>query len=153
MIILTVILLILDIISKMIVKKYLVYNESIVIIKNLLNITYVNNTGAAWSIFDSNTLLVLVVSGIIILGLIYYIYKNKPNNKVEKMLYSFVLSGAIGNFITRIIYGYVIDFIDMKIFGYDYPIFNLADIFIVLGVFGIVIYTWRCSHDGSRSRK
>ena len=59
-----------------------------------------------------------------------------------------VLGGAIGNFIDRVIYGYVIDFFDFYIFGYDYPIFNLADSFILIGVILLVIYTWRCS-DGN----
>ena len=116
-------------------------------------ITYVRNTGAAWSIFSSRTVLVLLISSFIIIGIILYIYKNRPKNKVEKIAYSMILGGAIGNFINRIIYGYVIDFIDVKIFGYNYPIFNLADTFIVIGVILLVVYTWRCNDGNKGNRK
>ena len=79
----------------------------------------------------------------IIGGIIWYIGKHTISDKLEKIAYALVLGGAIGNFVNRIIYGYVIDFIDVKVFNYDYPIFNLADIFIVVGVILLVIYNWR----------
>ena len=59
-----------------------------------------------------------------------------------------VLGGALGNLLDRIIYGYVIDFFDFYIFSYDYPIFNMADCFIFVGVIILIIYTWRCK-DGN----
>ena len=83
----------------------------------------------------------------IIMGIILYISKNKPSNKIEKISYSLILGGAIGNFIDRIIYGYVRDFIEIDIFGWDYPIFNLADVFVVVGVILLVIATWRGRND------
>ena len=63
--------------------------------------------------------------------------------KYENKGYSFILGGAVGNLIDRIMYGYVIDFLDFKIFGYDYPIFNLADTFIVVGVFILIVSSFR----------
>ena len=74
---------------------------------------------------------------IIFIGI--YVYKNKINSKVEQFGYSVILGGAIGNFVDRIVYGYVIDFLDFNILGYDFPIFNFADTFIVIGVFLLVI--------------
>ena len=143
MIIFTLIVLLLDIISKIIIRHYFFLGESINIIDNFLSITYVRNTGAAWSIFQNNTMMVLVISFIVIGLIITYINKNKPDRFIKKIIYSFVLGGALGNFIDRVVYGYVTDFIDIKIFGYDYPIFNVADIFIVVGVIILIIVTWR----------
>ena len=121
-------------------------HDSIIVIKDFFYITYVRNTGAAWSIFADKTWMLVIISLIIISFIILYVLKNKPKNKLEKIGYSMILGGAIGNFIDRIIYGYVIDFFDFYIFGYSYPIFNLADTFIVIGVLLLVIYTWRCKN-------
>ena len=151
MLIFTLIILIVDIVSKLIVKHYLSLG-SISIINNFLNLTYVENTGAAWSIFDNNRYIVLVLSGMIIIGIIYYIFKEKPTRLISKIAYSLVLGGALGNFINRLYYGYVIDFIDVKIFGYNYPIFNMADIFIVVGVILLIYDTWRCNYGGKSTR-
>ena len=153
MIIFTLIFTIIDICSKLVVSKYLSINESIKIINNFINITHVRNTGVAWSLFNNQTILVLIVSIIVIIGIILYIRKNKPTNNVEKISYSLVLGGAIGNLIERLIYGYVTDFIDIKIFNYNYPIFNLADTFIVIGVILLIIITWRCEHDRNKSKR
>lgn len=144
---LTLVIILLDMVSKYIVSRLLIVNESVMIIKNFFNITYVRNTGAAFSIFSGSTFLVMIVSFIIIIGIIIYISKNKPSNKMEKVAYSLILGGAIGNFIDRIIYGYVRDFIEIDIFGWDYPIFNLADVFVVVGVILLVIATWRGRND------
>lgn len=144
---LTLVVILLDMVSKYIVSRLLIVNESVMVIKNFFNITYVRNTGAAFSIFSGNTFLVMIVSFIIIIGIILYISENKPSNKMEKVAYSLILGGAIGNFIDRIIYGYVRDFIEIDIFGWDYPIFNLADVFVVVGVILLVIATWRGRND------
>lgn len=151
-IILTVVFLVIDIVSKLIVSNLMNVNDSIVIIKDFFYITYVRNTGAAWSIFSGETWLLIIVSLVIIFGIIYYVYKNKPKNKFEIVGYSMILGGAIGNFIDRIVYGYVVDFFDIYVFGYDYPIFNMADSFILVGVVILIIYTWRCN-DGNKSNR
>ena len=145
---LTVVFLIIDIVSKLVVSNLMSVNDSIMVIKDFFYITYVRNTGAAWSIFAGETWLLIIVTLFIISFIVYYIYKNKPKSKLEVFGYSMILGGAIGNFIDRIIYGYVIDFFDFNIFGYDYPIFNMADSFILVGVILLIIYTWRCS-DGN----
>lgn len=143
-IIVVIISLLLDIGSKFLVSRIFILNESKTIIDNFLNITYVRNTGAAWSILDNNTWIVTVISLLIIIGIIYYVYRNRVSKKILKIGYGFILGGAIGNFIDRIVYGYVIDFIDIDIFGWNYPIFNLADMFIVVGVILVMIDAWRC---------
>lgn len=143
-IIVVIISLLLDIGSKFLVSRIFILNESKTIIDNFLNITYVRNTGAAWSILDNNTWIVTVISLLIIIGIIYYVYRNRVSKKILKIGYGLILGGAIGNFIDRIVYGYVIDFIDIDIFEWNYPIFNLADMFIVVGVILVMIDAWRC---------
>ena len=143
-IIVVIISLLLDIGSKFLVSRIFILNESKTIIDNFLDITYVRNTGAAWSILDNNTWMVTVISLLIIIGIICYVYRNRVSKKILKIGYGLILGGAIGNFIDRIVYGYVIDFIDIDIFGWNYPIFNLADMFIVVGVILVMIDTWRC---------
>lgn len=143
-IIVMIISLLLDIGSKFLVSRIFILNESKTIIDNFLNITYVRNTGAAWSILDNNTWMVTVISLLIIIGIIYYVYRNRVSKRILKIGYGLILGGAIGNFVDRIVYGYVIDFIDIDIFGWNYPIFNLADMFIVGGVILVMIDAWRC---------
>ena len=143
MIILTIVFLIIDIVSKLIVSNLMNVHDSVVIIRDFFYITYVRNTGAAWSMFAGKTWLLIIVSLVIIGFICFYIYKNKHKSKIELVGYSLVLGGAIGNFLDRVIYGYVIDFFDFYIFGYNYPIFNIADIFIVIGVMILVLCVGR----------
>lgn len=139
----TLLFLLLDIVSKYLVSEFMIFNQSIVVIDNLFKLTYVKNTGAAWSIFASNTFFIIFISLLIIIALIYYMYKSNSLKFFEKLSYSLILGGALGNFFNRIFCGYVIDFIDLNIFGWNYPIFNLADTFIVSGVVLLLIGTWR----------
>lgn len=143
MIILIIIFILFDLISKILISKCMNIGDSIIVINKFFNITYVKNTGAAWSILSNNTLLVLIISVLIISYIIYYIHKNKVNNKLEKYGYSLLLGGSISNLIDRIIHGYVIDYFDFTIFTYNYPIFNIADICIVIGVLLLVLDLWR----------
>ena len=134
-----IIFLIIDIISKLIVSRVCTLNNSVSVINNFFSITYTHNYGGAWSLFSDSTILITVISIIVIIGIIIYLSKKKINNKIESLGYAFLLGGAIGNLIDRIIYGYVIDFLDFNIFGYNFPIFNIADMGIVIGIFLIII--------------
>lgn len=129
----SVIVIFIDMLSKVLIKNFILFGEHISIIKDFLYLTYVKNTGAAFSIFEDSTLFLVIVSIIIILGIIYYIFKHDLN-KYEILGYGMVIGGAFGNLFDRVVYGYVIDFIDIYIFGYDYPVFNVADMGIVIGV-------------------
>ena len=151
MIILTILVILVDFFSKYIVSKLMTVNETINLIDNFFRITYVKNTGAAFSIFSNNTILVIIISVIVIGFLLFYIYRNKGNNKLENVSYAFILGGAISNLIDRLVYGYVIDFLDFEILSYDAPIFNLADTFIVIGVILFLINTLRSRYDGNSS--
>lgn len=143
MIIITIIFFVIDLISKIIISNSMNLFDSFVIIKKFFSITYVHNKGAAWSILSGDRFFLIMISLSIILAIIVYLKKHRPIKKIDSIAYSMILGGAIGNLSNRIFLGYVIDFLDFNIFGYDYPIFNLADTFIVIGVIILFIGTWR----------
>ena len=113
--------------------------SSIDIIPNLFRLTLAKNTGIAWSLFSNDTVIITIVTMIIIFFFIKYILDNKNGNKLYNVCYAMILGGAFGNLFDRVFLGYVIDFLDFNIFGYDYPIFNLADTFIVCGIIIILV--------------
>ena len=133
------IFIIVDVVIKIIVSRYITLYDSIVLIPNFFAITYVRNTGAAFSVLENNRILFIVI-GVIALYLIYrYLIRDKSLNKLSIISYSMLLGGIIGNMIDRIVYGYVIDYLSFNIFGYNFPVFNLADTFIVVSVILIII--------------
>ena len=136
--VLLVLFLFIDQITKFIVSTNLNIYEPIVVIENFFNITYAQNTGAAWSIFEGKTIVLTIVSFVVSCAMIYWLFKNKNETKIVRFSVLLMLSGAIGNFIDRLLLGYVIDFLDFYIFGYDFPIFNIADSLLCIGV-GILL--------------
>ena len=137
-IIFTFIFLIIDIISKLIIDNNFILNKSLSIIPNFFYITKVYNEGASWSIMWGMQIVLIIISIIVLICLIYYQRKFILNNR-NIIAFSLVYSGIIGNLLNRIVYGYVIDFLDFKIFSYDYPVFNIADTCIVLGIILLII--------------
>ncbi len=133
---------IIDLISKQIVTHVLSLNKSIEVIHNFFYLTYTKNTGAAWSIFKDQRIMLLILTVIVLFIINKYIEKEKLGKK-EIIIYGLIIGGIIGNFFYRLIYGYVIDFLDFKIFSYDYPIFNLADSFIVIGIILLILIEFR----------
>ena len=114
-------------------------NKGIEIIKNIFYITNVNNTGGAWGMFSGNVPLLAVISSIVVIVLLYFLKSEKNLNKLSITYYGMLFAGIIGNLIDRLFNGYVTDFLNFYIFGYDYPVFNIADILIVLGMILMVI--------------
>lgn len=133
-IIISIILLCIDQISKLLVVNLLTKTDSITIIKNFFYLTYINNDGAAFSILVGKRIFLILVAIIVIIMLIHYIKKNNIQNKLEIVSLALIIGGSLGNLMDRVVRGYVIDFLDFKIFNYNFPIFNLADTFIVIGV-------------------
>ncbi len=128
------IIVIVDLISKLVIDKLLKINETISIINNFFSITKVFNRGASFSMFIGYRLLFILIGIISIVVLFKYLNNFKINNR-NIFAFSLLIGGIIGNLIDRVIYGYVIDFLDFNIFGYDAPIFNIADTCICIGAF------------------
>ena len=101
----------------------------------LFAFTFVQNTGAVWGLFQNSNVLFIWIS-IIAIGVLAYAYDKIPEK--AKFFYTLILAGIIGNLIDRLFRGYVVDFIDFKI----WPVFNFADSFIVIGVIGMVFLLW-----------
>ena len=130
-----------DQLLKILITNTLVPYQYINMIKNFITITHVHNTGAAFSILSDNVWLLIGISLIALVLIYYYILKKISVTKFNILIYSLLIGGIIGNLIDRIIHGYVIDYISVNIFGYHFPVFNLADIGIVISVFLLFIKT------------
>ena len=130
----------LDQIVKIIIRVNLDEGYYITIINGFFDITHIENTGAAWGGFSGYTIILIIVS-IAILGYFIYLFKNIDFKK--KIIFSIslvlVISGTIGNLIDRLFFQSVTDFLDFTIFGYDFPVFNIADILLVVGFFIFLI--------------
>ena len=142
------IILVVDIISKRLVINYMFYDMSVNIIDGFFRITYARNMGIAFSILDGHVDFIVLMT-IAVLVMIYKYIKSNVSSKCDKISYAFIIGGAVGNLIDRIFYGYVVDFLDFNIFGYNFPIFNLADTFIVIGVFVLIVNGFR--EDGGKN--
>lgn len=129
----------LDQLLKHMICSYMNLYQSIEVIKNFFSITYTQNDGAAWSILSGNRFFLILVASVTLYLLYQYLKKEKQMNFLKELTYGLLIGGIIGNLIDRILFGYVIDYLDFLIFHYHFPIFNLADICIVMSVI-LLIY-------------
>lgn len=134
---------ILDRIIKIIVDKSLVPFIKYKLIGNILYLLKCNNTGAAFSLMSGSTMFLIIITIIALYFIYTYIKKENNENKVMNVFYGLLIGGIIGNLFDRISYGYVIDYIGVNIFKYSFPIFNLADILIVISALYILINEFR----------
>lgn len=150
---LAVLFFLIDLISKQVIIRIIDLASSIKIIPNFFYLTYVRNEGAAFSIFENQQILILLVTFFALFFINNYL-TNQKINKIESFSYSLITGGILGNLFDRIVYGYVIDFLDFRFGSYHYPVFNLADTFIVIGVITLMIYSfyeWR-KNNGNKKR-
>ena len=126
-----------QIVKQIVIKN--VFNSSIQIIKGVLNFTYVENTGGAYGI-GSNNILIFIIINIIILGILmkFVISKREGIDTISLIAISLIIAGGMGNLIDRVARGYVVDFVDINP-ALKYPVFNIADIFVVTGCIVITI--------------
>ena len=130
LLILSILIFITDRVLKYIVFKNLSLGESIPIIENLIHITPTHNRGIAFGLFKGlSPVLFLIVSLLAVIFIIYLIVKKRTQSKSMLLGFFLIISGACGNLVDRIIYGYVLDFIDLRV----WPVFNIADSAITIG--------------------
>ena len=138
MLIIVLLIILIDQLAKTLILSKL-YQSSITIIGEILKLSYVENTGGAYGIGKDNSVIFVLVNIIIIGSLISLVYfKKNQINKIKLSAILLVIGGGTSNLIDRIFRGYVIDYIDINPL-FKYPVFNFADICIVLGVILIII--------------
>ncbi len=132
-------LILFDRISKFFILKNLRFGESIKILDDLLKFERVENRGGIFGFFPQGKYFFIFIS-IVALIIIFIIFiKLKSNSIFLIFLLSLIFSGIFGNLIDRIFYGYVVDFISVK----NFPVFNLSDSYITVGVILILIFLWK----------
>ncbi|PZD93871.1 signal peptidase II [Paenibacillus sambharensis] len=130
---------IIDQVTKRIIATQLELAEQIPVIGNFFIITSHRNPGAAFGILKEQTTLFIIVTLLVVAGIIWYIQKNRHSgNTMLLVALGLVLGGAFGNFLDRALYGEVVDFLQFNFGSYTFPIFNVADMGIVIGV-GLIL--------------
>ncbi|MBM7855130.1 signal peptidase II [Desulfohalotomaculum tongense] len=123
-----------DLLSKYIVQSNMELYQSIPVVENIFHITYILNPGAAFGMLAYKTSFFVAVSAALILGVVFFYRRIARETLLVKLSLGMVAGGAVGNLIDRIRYGKVVDFLDFRV----WPVFNLADTAIVIGV-GLLI--------------
>lgn len=139
-IIILVAVILLDQLSKYFVVQYLKPVGSVTVIENILDLTYVENTGAAFGSFSENRVVFMTASVVIIAVLGFVMFKFRGQNKLFDVCLALIVGGGIGNMIDRIRLGYVVDFIDFCAFDFWKYIFNVADSAVVVGCILAIAY-------------
>lgn len=116
-------------------------NQSIPLWDGVLHLTYVTNAGAAFSLFQDTPIGLKWISLLVSLGLIAMGIWAKNLHRLEKLGFGLILAGALGNGIDRFLYGYVIDFLELRFIRF--PVFNLADVAINLGLICLFLFLWQ----------
>ncbi len=135
---LPVVLVILDQITKVWARNQLAGGNVVVVWNKVLSFAYVENRGAVWGMFQGKYNILAIISALIIIGILYVMYKMPDTMRYLPLYLTFLLiiSGAIGNLIDRVIFGFVTDFIRVDFI--DFPVFNVADIFVTVSAFVLV---------------
>lgn len=132
-------IIVIDQVTKWIIASSMKIGDSYEVIPNFLNITSHRNNGAAWGILSGKMFFFYIITVIILIVLVWFFIKEAQYNLFMQLAISLLFAGALGNFIDRLLNGEVVDFIDTNIFGYDFPIFNVADSSLTIGVILVII--------------
>ncbi|WP_162493120.1 MULTISPECIES: signal peptidase II [Bacillaceae] len=149
--IIAVIVLIIDQLWKSAIVKWMEIGQTIPLWEGVFHITSLRNKGAAFGILQGQRWFFIIVTLIVVLGIIYYLQTEGRNNRRISFALSLLLGGALGNFFDRLIRGEVVDSLDFRLI--DYPIFNLADVFIVSGVALMILDMWLETRTGQQKQE
>ncbi len=133
-----IILVVIDQVTKLLVVEFLKPIEYVDVIDNILRFRYVENTGAVFGSFATQTLLLTVFSVVLLGFTVYYLIKNRDKSKFVNICLLLMISGGIGNIIDRVRLNYVVDFIEPLFV--NFAVFNFADCLITVGAFALIIY-------------
>ena len=137
LLVVTVLALALDQGTKLFIDRSMDLHSTIPVIDNFFNITYVRNKGAAFSFLANSSFRLpffILISLVAIVVIIWVIARLRPDQKLTAVSLAFIFAGAIGNLIDRLRLGEVIDFLDAHWYEHHWPVFNVADICICVGV-------------------
>ena len=129
-----------DQLTKILALQYLAPVGSYPLWKDVLHLTYVENTGAAFGMLKDHRWVFLVISTVALGGMIVYMILNKNRHPLETVAVAFIVGGGIGNMIDRVARGFVVDFVDVKCIPFWKYIFNVADIFVCVGCGLFILY-------------
>jgi len=128
----SVIIIIIDQVTKLMIKNYMQLSESISLIGNVIRLTYIKNPGMAFGILIGGKLFYTVFASLACVVILIYLFRLKPENFWARFALASILGGAVGNLIDRLMYSEVVDFIDIRVIRW--PVFNFADIAITIGM-------------------
>ena len=131
-----------DQITKQIVRNSMALGESFDILGSVVRFTFVENKGLAFSIKVSNLAIFTGLSFVVTAVLFYYLYKYRNEGLSVYLPLALIFGGAIGNMIDRILFSKVVDFIDVGISSYRWPVFNIADSAVSVGLVWFFIASW-----------
>ncbi|MGX7358499.1 signal peptidase II [Dolosigranulum pigrum] len=128
----------LDQLSKYLTVQEIALGEVVPVIPDVLSLTYIRNSGAAWSILEDQMIFFYVITVVVVGALIYFLHTEGKKSPIASTGIAFIMGGAIGNFIDRLHLKYVIDMIRLEFI--NFPIFNVADMALTIGVIILIGY-------------
>lgn len=137
--IIVIVSIVLDQLSKFLIVSNFQLYETKNLIDGFLSLTYVQNTGAGFSILEGRMTFFYIITIVAIVFMLYLFKTANRNALIQRISIAMMIGGALGNFIDRLRLGYVVDFIAVNIFGYHFPVFNLADSFLTVAVIVFII--------------
>lgn len=135
------VIVLLDQITKFLALKYLAPHKTIPIIPDIFHLSLVENPGIAFGLFGNQAPWLTMIVVLCLGGLLILSYQMRAASLLQRLSLAFIMGGAAGNLIDRLVFGHVVDFLDFRI----WPVFNIADSFITVGVFTFLLISFRKS--------